>query len=73
MKSTYVTGMENLKRGVQREPLLGITIGLWIAATSLAIQESYSRQKAIPNSTEKRMQLIAEDIGRTPVKIPPRT
>lgn len=73
MKSTYVTGMENLKRGVRREPMLGITIGLWIAATNLAIQESYSRQKAVPNSTEKRMGLIADDIGRTPVKIPPRT
>lgn len=73
MKSTYVTGMENLKRGVRREPMLGITVGLWIAATNLAIQESYSRRKNLPNSTEKRMRLIAEDIGRAPVKIPPRT
>lgn len=53
--------------------MLGITIGVWIVATNLAIQESYSRQKAVPNSTEKRMRIIAEDIGRTPVKIPPRT
>lgn len=73
MKSHYVTGMDNLRRGVRREPMLYITIALWIAATNRAIQDSYARRLPSEDSMKKRLRMIEEDLGRTPVKAPPRT
>ena len=71
MKSTYVTGMDNLKRGVRREPMLYITLALWVASTNLAIQEQFARKTAGQDSMTRRLRMVREDTGRDLAKVPP--
>ena len=61
MKSPHITGMESFKRGVRREPMLYITLALWVASTNLSIQEQFERKTA------------SQDTGRDLAKVPPRT
>ena len=73
MKSPHVTGMESFKRGVRREPMLYITLALWVASTNLAIQEQFERKTACQDSMTQRLRLVREDTGRDLAKVPPRT
>ena len=73
MKSPHVTGMESFKRGVRREPMLYITLALWVASTNLAIQERFERKTASQDSMTRRLRMVREDTGRELAKVPPRT
>lgn len=73
MKSPHVTGMDSFKRGVRREPMLYITLALWVASTNLAIQESFERKTAGQDSMTRRLRMVREDTGRALAKVPPRT
>lgn len=73
MKSPHVTGMESFKRGVRREPMLYITLALWVASTNLSIQESFERKTAGQDSMTRRLRMVREDTGRYLAKVPPRT
>lgn len=73
MKSPHITGMESFKRGVRREPMLYITLALWVASTNLAIQESFERKTAGQDSMTRRLRMVREDTGRDLAKVPPRT
>ncbi|MCG7447629.1 hypothetical protein MHK11_04955 [Corynebacterium aurimucosum] len=73
MKSPHVIGMESFKRGVRREPMLYITLALWVASTNLAIQESFERKTAGQDSMTRRLRMVREDTGRDLAKVPPRT
>lgn len=73
MKSPHVTGMDSFKRGVRREPMLYITLALWVASTNLAIQESFERKTASQDSMTRRLRMVREDTGRALAKVPPRT
>lgn len=73
MKSPHITGMESFKRGVRREPMLYITLALWVASTNLSIQESFERKTASQDSMTRRLRMVREDTGRALAKVPPRT
>lgn len=73
MKSPHVTGMDSFKRGVRREPMLYITLALWVASTNLAIQESFERKTTGQDSMTRRLRMVREDTGRDLAKVPPRT
>nr|WP_241876394.1 hypothetical protein [Corynebacterium diphtheriae] len=71
MKSPHVTGMESFKRGVRREPMLYITLALWVASTNLEIQEQFERKTAGQDSMTRRLRMVREDTGRDLAKVPP--
>ncbi|WP_312977264.1 hypothetical protein [Corynebacterium sp.] len=73
MKSQHVTGIEHLKWSPRREPMLCLLIGLWVAATNLAIQDVYDQRPPKPSSVKKKMRELEADLGRPPTRIPPRT
>lgn len=73
MKSQHVTGLEHMKWSPRREPLLCLLIGLWVAATNLAIQDAYDQRPSKPSSVKRRMRQLEADLGRPPKRIPPRT
>ncbi|AWT24952.1 hypothetical protein Csp1_01240 [Corynebacterium provencense] len=73
MKSQHVTGIEHMKWSPRREPLLCLLIGLWVAATNLAIQDVYDQRPPKPSSVKRRMRGLEADLGRPPTRIPPRT
>ncbi len=73
MKSQHVTGIEHMKWSPRREPMLCLLIGLWVAATNVAIQDVYDRRPPRPSSIKKRMKQLEADLGRPPTRIPPRT
>ena len=73
MKSPHITGMESFKRGVRREPMLYITLALWVASTNLSIQEQFERKTASQDSMTRRLRMVREDTGRDLAKVPPRT
>lgn len=41
LKSPHESGIQDLKRSPRREPMICVLIGLWVAATNLAIQDSF--------------------------------
>ena len=53
--------------------MLCLLIGLWVAATNLAIQDVYDRRPPKPSSVKKKMRELEADLGRPPTRIPPRT
>lgn len=73
MKSQYVTSLQDLTWSARREPLLCLTIGLWVAATNIAIQAAHDRNPRRPNSMDLRFRQLEGYLGRPPVKTPPRT
>lgn len=74
MKNQHITGVQNLTWTPRREPLLCVLIGVWIAATNLAIQDSYVQGRLRPkSSTVAKMRRLARDLGHEPTRIPPRT
>lgn len=73
MKSQYVTSLQDLTWAARREPLLGLIIGLWVAATNLAIQAAHERKPRRPSSIDLRFRQLEDYLGRPPVKTPPRT
>ncbi|WP_312098638.1 hypothetical protein [Corynebacterium dentalis] len=73
MKSQHVTGIEHMKWSPRREPLLCLLIGLWVAATNLAIQDVYDQRPPKPSSVKRRLRQLEEDLGRPPTRIPTRT
>lgn len=73
LKSPHLAGFEHLKWAPRREPMIGLLIALWIAATNVSIQESHRSGRKKPSSIKKRMNQIREDLGQPPVRIPPRT
>lgn len=73
MKSQYVTGLQDMTWSARREPLLCLTIGLWVAATNLSIQASHARNPRRPSSIKERFRQLEQYLGRAPVKTPPRT
>lgn len=73
MKSQHVTGIEHLKWSPRREPMLCLLIGLWVAATNLAIQDAYDQRSPKPSSVKRRLRQLEDDLGRPPTRIPPRT
>lgn len=73
MKSQHITGLEHLKWAPRREPMLCLLIGLWVAATNLAIQDSHDRKPEKPSSVKHRLRQLEADLGRPPTRIPPRT
>ena len=73
MESPHITGMESFKRGVRREPMLYITLALWVASTNLSIQESFERKTASQDSMTRRLRMVRKDTGRDLAKVPPRT
>ncbi len=73
LKSPHESGIQDLKWSPRREPMICVLIGLWVAATNLAIQDSfYSREKKEP-SIRTRMRSLERDLGRPPMRTPPRT
>ncbi|AWB80969.1 hypothetical protein C3B44_00230 [Corynebacterium yudongzhengii] len=73
MKSQYVTSLQDLTWSARREPLLCLTIGLWVAATNIAIQGAHARNPRRPNSMDLRFRQLESYLGRSPMKTPPRT
>lgn len=73
MKSQHVTGLEHMKWSPRREPMLCLLIGLWVAATNLAIQDVYDQRPPKPSSVKRRLRQLEADLGRAPTRIPPRT
>jgi hypothetical protein len=73
MKNHHVTGLEHLKWAPRREPMLCLLIALWVAATNLAIQDVYDQRPPKPSSVKRRMRQLEADLGRPPMRIPPRT
>lgn len=73
MKSPHVTGMESFKRGARREPMLYITLALWVASTNVAIQQLFERKTADQDSMTRRLRMVRDDTGRDLTKVPPRT
>lgn len=73
LKSAHLAGFEHLKWSPRREPMISLLIALWVAATNVSIQESHRNGRTRPSSIKKRKNQIQEDLGRSPVRIPPRT
>lgn len=74
MKSQHITGVQDLGWAPKREPLVVVLIGLWVAATNLAIQESHGQGRLRPEpSTARQLRVLARDLGHEPTRIPART
>lgn len=73
LKSKHESGIEHLKWSPRREPMICILIGLWVASTNLAIQNSFYSQRRKPSSIRMRMKKLEQDLKHPPMKIPPRT
>ncbi|MGP6174302.1 hypothetical protein [Corynebacterium sp. A21] len=73
MKSQHTNGFSDLKWSARREPAINLLIALWVARTNRWIQNKSASGTKLESSIRVRMRQIAEDIGRAPVKIPPRT
>ncbi|MGP5082912.1 hypothetical protein ACTXJ8_14160 [Corynebacterium variabile] len=73
MKNQHVTGIEHLKWSPRRQPMLYLIIGLWVAATNLAIRQAHAARPPKPSSTVRRLKEVEADLGRPPTRIPPRT
>lgn len=73
MKSQHVTGIEHLKWSPRRQPMICLMVGLWLAATNLAIQEAHDQRPARPASVKRRLRQVETDLGRPLTRIPPRT
>lgn len=67
-----IKAIPSFKRGVRREPMLYISLALWVASTNLSIQESFERKTASQESMA-RLRMVREDTGRDLAKVPPRT
>lgn len=74
MKSQHITGVQDLGWAPKREPLVVVLIGLWVAATNLAIQESHGQGRLRPEpSMDRQFWVLAQDLGHEPTRIPTRT
>lgn len=74
MKSQHITGVQDLGWAPKREPLVVVLIGLWVAATNLAIQESHGQGRLRPEpSMARQLRVLARDLGHEPTRIPART
>lgn len=73
MKSQHVTGLQDMTWSARREPLLCLTIALWVAATNIAIQAKHDRRAEEPDSLDKKFRQLERFLGRPPMKTPPRT
>ena len=73
MKSQHVTGIEHLKWSPRRQPMICLMVGLWLAATNLAIQEAHDQRPTRPASVKRRLRQVETDLGRPLTRIPPRT
>lgn len=73
MKNQHVTGIEHLKWAPRRAPMLYLIIGLWVAATNLAIRDAHAARPPKPSTTVRRLKEVEADLGHPPTRIPPRT
>jgi hypothetical protein len=73
MKSQHLSGREHLKWSPRREPMISVTIALWIVATNIAIQDSHTARKSRPSSIKKQKRRLERDLGRPLMSTPPRT
>ena len=73
MKSAHTAGFEHLNWAPRREPLIKLIVALWVAGTNFFIQDAHRRHTRKPSSIKHRLAQVEEDLGRTPVRIPPRT
>lgn len=73
LKSPHLTGIEHLKWGPRREPMVKIILALAVAATNLRIQAAFDRSEEPIDSMWVRWRQLAADLGHEPVRTPPRT
>lgn len=73
MKSKHLAGFDDLTWAPRREQLLMLIVAVWVAATNLAIQDSFHSRKRRVDSMIRRLGQVAEDLGREPTRVPPRT
>jgi hypothetical protein len=74
MKNQHITGVQDLTWAPRREPLLCVVIALWVAATSMAIQDAHNRGGVKPEpSTRRNWKRLTRKLGHEPTRIPPRT
>lgn len=73
VKSQHTTGVQDLGWAPKRQPLVVVLIGLWVAATNVAIQESHGqgRMRAEP-SIARQLRVLARELGHEPTGIPAR-
>lgn len=73
LKSRSVTGIEHLKLGPRREPMIKIILALAVAAANLQAQDAYDRRAPHVESIATRLRYLEEDLGHPPTRTPPRT
>ncbi|MGW0042222.1 hypothetical protein [Rhodococcus sp. NPDC003348] len=73
LKSPYVTGIQALKWGPRREPMIKIILALAVAATNLRIQASFDPSAVRTESMDIRWRQLTADLGHEPVRMPART
>ncbi|MGW6695033.1 hypothetical protein ACWF62_14795 [Rhodococcus sp. NPDC054953] len=73
LKSPFITGINALKWGPRREPMIKIILALAVAATNLRIQASFDPSTVRTESMDIRWRQLAADLGHEPVRMPPRT
>ncbi|BDD80339.1 hypothetical protein TPB0596_01020 [Tsukamurella pulmonis] len=73
LKSRSVTGIEHLKFGARREPMIKLFLALAVAAANLNAQEAYERRTDKTESVRTRWRMLTEDLGHPPTRTPPRT
>lgn len=73
LKSPHITGIEHLKYGPRREPMIKIILAMAVAATNLQIQDSFDRTTLRTESRDIRLRQLTKDLGREPTRTPPRT
>lgn len=73
LKSPFITGINALKWGPRREPMIKIILALAVAATNLRIQAGFDPSAVRTESMDIRWRQLAADLGHEPVRMPPRT
>lgn len=73
LKSPHITGINALKWGPRREPMIKIILALAVAATNLRIQASFDPSAVRTESMDIRWRQLTADLGHEPVRVPPRT
>lgn len=73
LKSRYVGALADLKTGPRRTPMLKLAVALAAVTVNIAAQQSHDPRAARTESIDIRWRQLARQLGREPVRIPPRS
>jgi hypothetical protein len=73
LKSKYVAGLDELKTGPRRTPMIKIAIAMAAVTANIRAQNRHNTAARRVESIDVRMRQLTADLGYPPARIPPRS